>query len=204
MKRPQNGIDFDEHRQMSPFDAILLECRYILLYDEISNESAKDVNTKLLGMNIKSSKAPIYLEINSPGGNVSDGIAILNTIQRISNPVITIINGEACSMAGFISVVGDKRFITHNSFWMGHPMQDIVGGTPRTIKDRGVYLEKLETDLQKIFKTKTKLNDLEFQKMMHGELWLDSEIALKKGIVDAILESPISLRKRQSARRRKK
>lgn len=204
MNKRGYGIDFDEHRQMSPFDVILLECRYILLYEEINNESARDVNTKLLGMSIKYPKAPIYLEINSQGGSVADGIAIMNTIQQISNPVITIINGETCSMAGFISVVGDKRFITPNSYWMGHPMEDVVGGNPRTIKDRGVYLEKLEEDLQKIFKTKTKLNDLEFAKMMHGELWLDAESALQKGIVDAILTSPITLRKRQTQRRRKK
>jgi ATP-dependent Clp protease protease subunit len=172
----------------NPFDSILLEARYVLLYDEICSESAREITTKLLALAIKNPKKPIFLEINSPGGSVADGIAIMNTIQTLPCPIITIINGEACSMAGFISVVADKRMITPTSFWMGHPLQDIVGGTPQTIKDRGLYLEKLETDLQNIFKNKTKLNAEEFQKMLRGELWLNPAECLSKGIVDEVIE----------------
>ena len=180
MKRKDDdfGIDLPP---FSPFELVLAEARYIILYDEICSESAREVNTKLIAMAIKSRK-PITLEINSPGGEVAAGISIMNTLQSLPCPVVTIINGEACSMAGFISVVADKRLITPNSYWMGHALQDGVGGTPQTIKDRAVYLEKLEEDLKAVFEKKTKLNDDEFQKMLRGELWLNPKECLEKAI----------------------
>lgn len=189
---PREKDDFDlELPQFSPFELVLAEARYVLLYDEIDAISAKEINTKLIAMSIKNPRRPIYLEINSPGGSVADGIAIMNTIQSIPSTVFTCINGEACSMAGLISVVGDKRIISPNSYWMGHPMNDVVGGTPQAIKDRSNYLEKLENDLQNVFKAKTKLTDEEFIKMLKGELWLNAEECVAKGIVDAIKQPVI-------------
>jgi len=179
--------DFDiELPQFSPFELVLAEARYILLYGEIDEITSREINTKLIAMSIKNPKNPIVVEINSPGGSVSCGIAIMNTIQSIPSPVITIINGEAASMGGLISVVGDHRIITPNSFWLGHPMQDIVGGTPQTIKDRGIYLEKLEQELTQVFKEKTALTEEEFQKMLKGELWLNAKECLEKKIVDEL------------------
>jgi ATP-dependent Clp protease protease subunit len=188
MKKSRNNQDF-EFPNPNPYEVLLNEARYILLYDVINSESAKEVNTKLLGMALEHCKAPIYLEINSVGGSVADGIAIMNTIQHIPCPVITIINGEACSMAGIISVMGSIRMMTPHSYWLGHPMYDEVGGNPQTIQDRGIYLSKLEEDLQSVFKTKTKLTSEEFQKMMRGELWLSTNECLAKGIVDEIVET---------------
>jgi len=170
------------------YEEKLSELRRILLYSAIDEKSAKEVVSKLIVMSNESRKKPIILEINSPGGNVTDGIAIMNTIQLVANaPIVTVINGEACSMAGFISIVGDKRLITPNSHWMGHPISDTVWGSPKTIKDRGLYLERLEQNLHDIFKNKTKLTDKEFEQMLRGELWLNDEECLKKGIVDEII-----------------
>lgn len=179
-----------EQEDFNPFEAILAECRHIILYGEIDNESAREINSKLYSMAYKHPKLPIHLEINSPGGSVSDGIAIMNAIQLIPSPVMTMINGEACSMAGIISVVGDYRVIAPNSYWLGHPMRDLVEGTPKTIKDRGIYLEKLEENLREVFKKKTKLSDKEFDAMLRGELWLNAEECLEKGIVDEVQKLP--------------
>jgi ATP-dependent protease ClpP protease subunit len=128
----------------------------------------------------------------------------MNTIRTISAPVITIINGEAASMAGIISVVADKRYITPNSYWMGHPVWDIAGGNPQTIKDRGIYLEKLEGDLNNIFKEKTKLTEEEFQKMCRGELWLNSEECLSKGVVDEIVKYPELIKEKPKSKNKRK
>lgn len=186
-KRKNDDFDIDLP-QFSPFEMVLGEARYILLYGEICDESAREINTKLIAMAIKSPKKPIVIEINSGGGSVPSGIAIMNTIQTIPCPVVTIINGEADSMAGFISVVADKRLITPVSYWMGHPISDGVCGNPQTIKDRGLYLMKLENDLRDVFKNKTKLTEEEFQKMLRGELWLNPKECLEKGIVDECIE----------------
>jgi len=177
------GVDLPP---FSPFELVLAEARYIILYGEIDDVSAREINTKIISMGIKNPRKKIYLEINSPGGEVSAGVAIMNTIRMSPAPVITMINGEACSMGGIISVAADYRIITPLSYWMGHPMQDLVGGTPQTIKDRANYLEKLEDDLNTLFKEKTKLDDVDFQKMLRGELWLNPKECLEKGIVDEV------------------
>lgn len=200
MRNGKSCPDF-EFPMPNQYENLLNEARYILLYDEINNESAREINTKLLGMAFEHCRQPIFLEINSPGGSVADGIAIMNTILHIPCPVITLINGEACSMAGIISVVGAERMITPNSYWLGHPMYDMVGGNPQTIRDRGVYLNKLEADLQAVFKSRTKLNDEEFQKMMNGELWLNPQEALDKKIVDTILKEGMTIHKKKKGKK---
>jgi len=184
MKRQkQEEFNFNIHQQL------LDEARYILLYDEIDKDSAKEINTKLLGMALQNCKKEILLEINSPGGDVACGMAIINTMIHSPCPIITIVNGYAASMAGFISVVGDHRLITKGSYWMAHAGEDGVIGNPQTILDRGVFLKRLEKDLNKIFTDKTKINKEEFEAILKGELWFSPEECLKKGIVDEIIDN---------------
>jgi len=201
----KNKEDFSiELPPFSPFELILAEARYIILYGEIDDISAREINTKIISMGIKNPRKKIYIEINSPGGEVAAGIAIMNTIRMSPATIITMINGEAASMGGIISVAADYRMITQLSYWMGHPMQDLVGGTPQTIKDRGNYLEKLETDLNTLFKEKTKLNDEDFQKMLRGELWLNPQQCFDKGIVDEIRPYLVPRIKKQGKSRKQR
>lgn len=166
---------------------ILNKARYILLYDEINSMSADMVVSKLRGMDIINHK-PIYLEINSPGGSVPDGMSIINTMEHIKSKVITIISGQACSMAALISICGDKRLIYSNSYWMQHSTSDIVGDYVQYIKDRTRFLCEFEHRTEKILKIHSKLSDNDIMKIRTGELWLNSEECLKKGVVDEIID----------------
>lgn len=166
---------------------VLNKERYILLYDEINNVSSDMVVSKLRGMNILNNKKPIYLEINSPGGSVSDGMSIINTIEHIKSPVYTIISGQACSMAALISICGDKRMIYTNSYWMQHSTSDIVGDYIQYIKDRTKFLCEFENRTEKMLKNRTKLSNLDITKIRSGELWLNADQALAKGVVDEVI-----------------
>ena len=166
---------------------ILNHNRYILLYDEISNISADMVCSKLKAMNYLSKTEPISIEINSPGGWVTYGFSIIDTILSIEAPVHTIISGEACSMAAMISIVGKKRFITPNGFWMQHSTQDLLSGNVNNIKDQAGFVIKLEKHMNEILKKYTKLNQRQLTQIRNGQLWLFAEDALKYGIVDKIL-----------------
>jgi len=166
---------------------ILNHQRYILLYDEISNISADVICSKLKAMNYLSKTEPISLEINSPGGWVTYGFSIIDTILSIEAPVHTIISGEACSMAAMISIVGKKRFITPNGFWMQHSTQDLLSGNVNNIKDQAGFVIKLEKHMNEILKKYTKLNQRQLTQIRNGQLWLFAEDALKYGIVDKIL-----------------
>jgi ATP-dependent Clp protease protease subunit len=166
---------------------ILNKNRYILLYDEINNVSADSVCSKLRAMNFLDNKTPITLEINSPGGMVSYGLSIVDTINDIQAPVISIISGEACSMAAMISIVAEKRYMTRNAVWMEHCCSDLVGDYLTHIKDRTNFLCKLEKKMDAILKNRTKLNSRQMNQIKNGELWLFADEALKCGVVDKII-----------------
>ena len=186
----------DEHEEVSKKDErycdefyykILNKNRYILLYDEINNLSSDMVCSKLRAMNYLDERKPITLEINSPGGMVCYGLAIIDTIHAIKAPVNTIITGEACSMAAMISVVGNKRYITRNAVWMQHSSSDMLGGYVQHIKDATAFLIKMGARMNSIIKQKTKLSAKQMNQIKNGELWLFAEECLQFGIVDKII-----------------
>jgi ATP-dependent Clp protease protease subunit len=149
---------------------------------------AEDILKKFVVLDSINSK-PIHLYIDSPGGGCSDGFAIIDMLPRIKSKVYTYILGEACSMAGVISVCGDKRFMGKNSQWMGH---SVSGGI-----DRGESLHLMKTRLKSInqamdniisiIESKTKLSKSDIKKILYNELWLDAEGCLKKGVVDKLI-----------------
>ena len=167
---------------------LLNKSRRILLFDEINNCSADIICTKLKVMDMLDNKSPIYLEINSCGGSVPDGLAIIDTMERIKAPITTIITGEAASMSALVSISGNKRLITLNGCWMEHSISDLAGGFLEHIRDRTNFLIKLEKKLDLILKTKTKLTNRQMTQIKNGELWLFAEDCLKYGIVDSILK----------------
>ena len=168
-------------------DQILLSERTILLFGEIDVESSYIIVERLIALD-KINNFPILIVINSPGGSVSDGLAIIDAIQGIKSPVITFISGEACSMAGVISITGDERWISHTAVWMGHDLSGGIGGDYTTkVIDRAKYLERCQKQLNNLMSKHTKLSEKDIQKATHGELWLNAYEALEKGIVDKVV-----------------
>jgi len=186
-EEPKEDICKKEDRYNEEFYyKILNKNRYILLYDEINNCSADMVCSKLRAMDILNRK-PIYLEINSPGGSVADGMSIINTIEHAKSPITTIISGQVCSMAALISICGDKRLMYSNSYWMQHSTSDIVGDYINYIKDRTKFLCEFEHRTEKILKNRTKLTSNDIMKIRTGELWLNADQCLQKDVVDEII-----------------
>jgi len=181
-------------------DQILLNARQIFLFKEINEKSSLDIVNKLVSLdNIKTDEICLY--INSPGGDIDYGFAIIDAIKAIKSHVITIISGHACSMAGVVSIAGDKRLITENSVWMSHDMSGGIHGDYTTkILDRSDYLKREQRRLFDFLKIHTKLSNKELQIAQHGELWLYPEECKEKGIVDKI----IKVNKVSAKRRRKK
>jgi len=162
--------------------------RYVYLFDDINNFTAEIVCTKLRVMNFSNKSKPIYLEINSGGGSVTDGFAIIDTIKMIKAPVYTIINGVAASMAGLISIMGAKRFITPNATWMEHSTSDLVGDYLQHIKDRTTFLVRLEKRMNDLLKQHTQLTTHQMTQIKNGELWLFADEVIKYGIADKIID----------------
>jgi ATP-dependent Clp protease protease subunit len=166
---------------------ILNKNRIILLYDEINNCSADIICSKIKSMNLLDNKKEIIIELNSPGGDISFGFSIINAIEQSKAPIHTIISGQCCSMAAMISIVGNKRSMYYNSYWMNHPLSEGQADYLQFIKDRTKFLIHLDSMTENLLKRYTKLNNHDLRKISTGELWLSAEECLKKGIVDKII-----------------
>jgi len=168
-------------------DQILLHERTILLFDEITQERAYKVVQQLIALDKIDSKDPILLVINSPGGSVSDGFAIIDAMKGIRSSVITMITGEACSMAGIISIAGDHRIMSSTAVWMAHNMRAGIIDYVEKIKDRAKFYSWYEDKCTDFLKAHTKLSRADITKAINGELWLDAQKALEKGVVDKVV-----------------
>jgi len=168
-------------------EQILLRNRQIFLFDSINSESAKKIVAQLITLD-KINHTAIAFYINSPGGSCNDGFAILDAMRGIRSPVVTFITGEACSMAGLISIAGNRRVMSKTAIWMSHDMAGGVWGDYTTkVIDRTEHLKRYQSQIFGFLREHTKLSEKELNHARHGELWLTAKEALEKGIVDRIV-----------------
>jgi ATP-dependent Clp protease protease subunit len=130
----------------------LLRDRIVFLGTPINDDIANIVVAQLLFLESEGSDRDINLYINSPGGSVTSGLAILDTIQYIKSPVSTLCVGQACSMAAVLLAAGSKgkRFALPNARVMTHQVR---GGTEGTGTD-------IEIQVKEMIKLKNTLNGL--------------------------------------------
>jgi ATP-dependent Clp protease protease subunit len=167
-------------------DDILLKHRTLFLTGEIKTENIVKLIKDIFLLDALNKK-PIKIYISSSGGNVPDGFALIDSIKLIKSPITTIIIGEACSMAGLISITGKDRYITKNAVWMAHDLSGgITGDYSGKIEYRAKHLSQLWKMIENHLKTYTKLTNEEIDLARTGELWLQPEECLVKGIVDKI------------------
>lgn len=167
----------------------LLSSRIILLQEEINDNTAAVITAQLLYLEAEDAEQDIHLYINSPGGSVSAGLAILDTMDYIKPDVSTVCLGMAASMGAVLFANGKrgKRLILPNAEVMIHQP---LGGTQGQATDMMIAAEH-------ILKTKKRLTQLmadncgkDFEtvaKDMERDNWLDAEQACAYGIADQIL-----------------
>jgi len=169
-------------------DKILLNVRSVLLFGEIDTPMANQIISKLVALDSLNTR-PITMYINSPGGCVADGLAIADTMKGIQSQVITMVMGEACSMASVISTCGDKRYVLPHAIWMMHDMSVYAGDYYAKTRAREKSWQHYYNTLINILKKYTKLSQAEFDLAERGELWLNAEECVKKGVADKIINS---------------
>lgn len=185
MKRPKKSV---ANLEFKPSD-ILIKNREIFLYENINNESALRVIQELKALNLVNKK-PITLWLNSSGGSVASGFAIINTIKSIKSKVTTIINSQVCSMGSLVAITGDERLIVKNGVFMAHDMKGgITGDYSQKVEDRAYFIKKYYKLIEEHLKGHTDLTTKEINRARAGELWLFADDCLDKGIVDKIIEA---------------
>lgn len=168
----------------------LLKDRIIFLGGPIEDTLANLVIAQLLFLQSEDPKKEISLYINSPGGSVSAGMAILDTMNFIKPDVSTVCVGLAASAASVILSAGTKgkRFALPNSEIMIHqPWAEGVGGQATDIEIRAKQIIKTRGNLNKILASNTGKPLSQIEKDVERDFFMSAEEAKKYGLVDKVL-----------------
>ena len=167
----------------------LSDKRIIYLDGEIDDSTAKDAIDKLLRYDMLNHK-DITLYINSPGGKVTAGLAIYDTMNYIKSDVSTICIGLCASMASILLVNGakGKRYILPNAEVMVHEVSSWTMGKVSELQDKVNHSKGLNYKLWKIIEDKTNksVKDLK-REATRRDFYLNAKTALKYGFVDSII-----------------
>ena len=166
----------------------LLKNRIIFLSGEINDDTANSVVAELLYLD-SIEKKDIQLYINSPGGKITSGMAIYDTMNYINSDVSTICVGLAASMAAFLLLSGTKgkRFALENSEIMIHQPLGGAEGQATEIKIAAERILKMREKLNKIISEKTGQNIKKIKKDTERDHFLSPEESLSYGIIDKII-----------------
>ncbi len=167
----------------------LLEDRIIFLTGEITTELANTVIAQLLYLEGKDCTKDISLYINSPGGIVDGGLAILDTMNYIKCDVSTICVGMSASMSAVLLSAGTKgkRFALPNSRIMIHQPLGGAQGQASDIKIQAEEILKMREKLNKILSTTTNKTLKQIENDTNRDYYLSGDEALKYGIIDKVL-----------------
>lgn len=169
--------------------SMLLKERIIFLNGEINDESANIVIAQLLYLQAEDPNSDITMYINSPGGNVMDGLAIYDTMNYISCDVSTVCIGCCASMASIILSSGTKgkRFALPNSEILIHQASS---GTQGTVSDMTISLQhtiKMNEKIKVILSKNTSQTYEKISNDINRDYWLSANEAISYGLIDKII-----------------
>jgi len=179
----------EEIMKLGRFDDSYLKSRRVFLWGPVTDESAKHVIDRLLYLETTAPGEEIRFYINSPGGMVTAGNAIMDVMNLISSPVATICMGLAASMGSLLLSAGAKgrRFVFPNGRVMIH--QPSIGGMQGTAAD-------IEITTEQILKTREIIAQIladncgqpkeKVLKDLNRDYWMDAQESLDYGIVDGV------------------
>lgn len=167
----------------------LLKERIIFLGGQIDDDVANIIIAQLLFLQSEDPKKDISLYINSPGGSVTAGLAIIDTMNHLKPDISTVCVGMAASMGSHILAAGKKgkRFALPNSEIMIHQPLGGVEGQASDIAIRAEWYVKIKKRLAKMMSETTNQSLDRIEKDMDRDFFMDSSDAKKYGIIDKIL-----------------
>ncbi len=169
----------------------LLEDRIVMLGTEVNDHVAALICAQLLFLESKDAEKEINLYINSPGGSVTAGMAIFDTMNYISCPVATVCMGQASSMGAFLLAAGEKgmRYSLPNSRIMIHQPLGGASGQASDVEITARQLLKTKKLLNEILAEKTGQNINKIIKATDRDNFMTPTEALEFGIIDKVIES---------------
>ncbi|MER7754685.1 ATP-dependent Clp protease proteolytic subunit [Kitasatospora sp. NPDC097643] len=183
--------------------AQLLAQRIVLLGTQVDEVSANRVCAQLLLLSAEDPRTDICLYINSPGGSVTAGLAIYDTMRLIPNDVATLAMGFAASMGQFLLTVGapGKRFVLPNARIMMHQPSAGIGGSTADIEIQAENLQHTKRTIERITAEHTGQSAETIARDGDRDRWFTAEQAREYGLVDKVAESFADIRPAAPRRR---
>ncbi len=175
--------------QMDVFSRLMMD-RIIFLGTEISDYTANTIQAQLLYLDSVDSSKEISIYLNSPGGSVTAGLGIYDTMQFISSPVATICTGMAASMAAVLLVAGQegKRSALPHSRVMIHQPMGGVQGQASDIEITAREIQKMKTELYRIISDHSHTPFDKVWADSDRDYWMTAQEAKDYGMIDQVLE----------------
>ncbi|CAG0933099.1 ATP-dependent Clp protease, protease subunit [Thermoflexales bacterium] len=171
--------------------SLLLKERIIFLGTPINDQVANVIVAQMLFLNSQDPDRDINLYVNSPGGQISSGLAVYDTMRMISAPVSTIAVGMAASMGTILLTAGTKgkRYALPNATIHLHQPLGGVQGQASDIEIEAREILRMRDLLNHILREQTKMTDDQIAKYTDRNMYLTAQQAVEVGLIDAVLES---------------
>ena len=176
----------------------LLKERIIWLGGEVRDENANTICAQLLLLAAEDPDRDIYLYINSPGGSVTAGMAVYDTMQYIKPDVVTVGMGLAASMGQFLLTAGapGKRYITPHTRVLLHQPLGGAGGSATEIRINADLILGMKKELAAITASRTGKTVEQVEADGDRDHWFTAQEALEYGFVDRVIDSPQEIGRR--------
>ena len=168
----------------------------IYYYAGVNRDSSVELNKKIgeleskaltLSNNLSILPPSIKLFINSGGGSVTAGISSMDTILRCKVPVHTYVDGFCASAATFLSVVGEKRFMSRNSYMLIHQLSTNFWGKYSEFEDEKQNLDLMMKTIKRVYNKYTKVPEDTLDEILKHDLMWDAEMCKSMGLIDEII-----------------
>jgi ATP-dependent Clp protease protease subunit len=181
---PQGGLDDHIYNR-------LLKERIIFLGSDVRDDNANAICAQLLLLAAEDPGKDIWLYINSPGGSISAGMAIYDTMKWIPNDVATVAMGMAASMGQFLLSAGTqgKRYATPHARVMMHQPSGGIGGTASDIKIQAEQMLYVKNQMAELIAEHTGQTKEQIEKDSDRDRWFSAEEAKEYGFVDHVFSS---------------
>lgn len=168
----------------------LLKDRIVWLGSEVRDENANEICAKILLLAAEDAEKDIFLYINSPGGSITAGMAIYDTMQYVPNDIVTVGIGMCASMGQFLLTAGSKgkRYATPNTRILLHQPHGGFGGTASDIQTQAELIVSMKHQLAAITAAQTGKTVEQINKDGDRDRWFTAQEALEYGFIDHIQE----------------
>lgn len=186
---PAQDTPMEKMMSTMMFDKKFLEQRKVFLWGEVNDKSARDITNRLLYLDAMDPGKEITFYINSPGGIITSGMVIYDTMQMISSPVHTVCMGMAASMGSILLSGGEKgkrAIFPHGEVMIHQPS----GGGKGTSADLEIIALQIQKAKQLGAKILADNCGQPYEKVIEEfdrDYWMDAEESIKYGIVDEII-----------------